>query len=868
MEILTTNIADIEGQSETSALARAASNTQTKVEFATELDCKLQVKTSPDNTSMLSRPERSSPTGTSSSNADSSSPETSLIEVARLEYLKSPSATSSVLSGANATTGPVPANASLAAPPSYATKALATRQQASANMAGSTPGQSDLNGRQSGGALQASFIPAGAEFQPAGSGLPKGREVDPRSLGNESDPRGPSATINTSTKPAVETPVPPQNVAAQFCLLQPSGGANNKRWKAPSESPTTLGVGNSTLQPIGPANTNATDLHKSTNAAGPTLDQTHVVPMANLTRSSEGLQEPAAATLPLFHNATTELEFPTPSNDTTTVAPPSKGSKEYPINNISPKWTDALDAVSLSRLGKGSQNAALEITAPIPNVTIQSDVQGPTSRADALEATSPSRSNEAPSNASLETDTSLPNVPAKLELHNLSSGYNPKPETPQDKGSMASSAAQATPINANTTSYPLEIAQVVGTGQVELGSAGGSDPPPDPTITIAATPHSSVAKGLQNTGMEPTLTNPRNGLRPVGPEAPSGQPATHAEVQGPSSAPQEGTAQQTESSGGSALRAHESMGSGDDDPTIAPAVTASSLSEPFGLTMTVSPEGREEPVNSKRSNDSQVRSNEEPVSSTAVLPDIVPDLFAQGPAQTQGQGAAFSAGDTKQADASNNKREVGAIPDLTKTADASGGSPKAGTDPLLAPQSGVPGRVEGGSASPGTAGAPQGSSAPDNARAFAGYQSTIHGAVSSARLTQQAGNAEMQVRLQTEALGPIDVHTIVKGNDLGASIHVEAHDTQVMMANELPRLEQALNDRSLRVQRLDVLQGSVSESQSGGTGPGNYHGNPPEPHPNHASLSMSQAYPALSESPPVYDEAVLGLSTTRINLRV
>jgi hypothetical protein len=126
----------------------------------------------------------------------------------------------------------------------------------------------------------------------------------------------------------------------------------------------------------------------------------------------------------------------------------------------------------------------------------------------------------------------------------------------------------------------------------------------------------------------------------------------------------------------------------------------------------------------------------------------------------------------------------------------------------------------------------------------------------------------MQVRLRTEALGPIDVHTVVKGSDIGASIRVEGRDTQVMMANEISRLEQALSERSLRVQRLDVLQGSVSGGQSGETGPGNYHGNPSQPRPGSASHSVLEAYPTLPETPAVYDEGSLGLSTTHINLRV
>jgi flagellar hook-length control protein FliK len=126
----------------------------------------------------------------------------------------------------------------------------------------------------------------------------------------------------------------------------------------------------------------------------------------------------------------------------------------------------------------------------------------------------------------------------------------------------------------------------------------------------------------------------------------------------------------------------------------------------------------------------------------------------------------------------------------------------------------------------------------------------------------------MQVKLRTEALGPIDVHTVVKGSDIGASIRVEAHDAQVMLANELSQLERALNERNLRVEHLDVLQGSVSGGQSNGAGPGNSGGSPSERRPSFSSYSTSQTHMSLPEALIVPEDAGLGLSTTRINLRV
>jgi flagellar hook-length control protein FliK len=246
----------------------------------------------------------------------------------------------------------------------------------------------------------------------------------------------------------------------------------------------------------------------------------------------------------------------------------------------------------------------------------------------------------------------------------------------------------------------------------------------------------------------------------------------------------------------------------------------------------------------------------------------MPNLLAQRAAQTTDKEAASSVHDAKQAGASDDKKGGDATPVLAKTADENHGLSKTTADPTVTLEFGPQGRAEAGRASPEAAGGSQGRGESESTSALAGYQSNVHGAVSSARFRQQAGNAEMQVRLLSEALGPIDVHTSVKGSDIGASIRVEARETQVMLASELSQLEQALNEKSLRVQRLDVLQGSVSGGQSNGTGPGDSHGSPSQPRPGLASLPGAQAFPGLPEAPTLYEDGGLELSTTRINLRV
>jgi len=175
------------------------------------------------------------------------------------------------------------------------------------------------------------------------------------------------------------------------------------------------------------------------------------------------------------------------------------------------------------------------------------------------------------------------------------------------------------------------------------------------------------------------------------------------------------------------------------------------------------------------------------------------------------------------------------------------------------------GHVESGAVSSEKGGTSQPRMRTPGAFAPEGYETHPGKIVSSARLFEQAGNAGMQVKLRSDALGPIEVHTVVKGSDIGASFHVEGRDSQVALANELPQLERALNERSLHVEHLDVLQGAVSGGSADTAGSGTSQGNASETqkfyssHPTYASLPEVQIVP---------EDWNLGLSTTRINLRV
>jgi hypothetical protein len=288
---------------------------------------------------------------------------------------------------------------------------------------------------------------------------------------------------------------------------------------------------------------------------------------------------------------------------------------------------------------------------------------------------------------------------------------------------------------------------------------------------------------------------------------------------------------------------------------------------PFELTKAASTWQVDDPQNSNRIENSQEGNHAASGVNSDAVPNGTSASLVPDSSQTEDIETGSPVHDTKPADTSADKKGAEAAQDLTKVASEKAGL-KASADPALAPQLIPEGRAEVTRASPEAAGPSVDRGQAGSASVFEGNQANAGTVVSSARFTQQASNAEMQVKLRSEALGPIDVHTTVKGSDIGASIRVEARDTQVMLANELSQLERALNERSLRVEHLDVLQASVSGGRSNGTGPGNSFGSPSQPRQGFSSYSAGQTYTPLPEAPTVSEDWGLGQSTTRINLRV
>lgn len=94
--------------------------------------------------------------------------------------------------------------------------------------------------------------------------------------------------------------------------------------------------------------------------------------------------------------------------------------------------------------------------------------------------------------------------------------------------------------------------------------------------------------------------------------------------------------------------------------------------------------------------------------------------------------------------------------------------------------------------------------------------------VSAAHLTDHAGQTEIRIEMQADSLGGVELRAHITGDQIGASISAEHHETQMLLVNELPSLRSALAEKNLRVDSLTVSQGMPS-SMGGGLGSGAEH---------------------------------------------
>jgi hypothetical protein len=89
--------------------------------------------------------------------------------------------------------------------------------------------------------------------------------------------------------------------------------------------------------------------------------------------------------------------------------------------------------------------------------------------------------------------------------------------------------------------------------------------------------------------------------------------------------------------------------------------------------------------------------------------------------------------------------------------------------------------------------------------------------INSAQLGGNSTHSEMHIAMQADKLGAVELHARVTGEQVGAAITVEKKEAHAALAVELPTLQQALAEKSLRVGNVVLMQGAL-HSTAGGAG--------------------------------------------------
>jgi flagellar hook-length control protein FliK len=87
-----------------------------------------------------------------------------------------------------------------------------------------------------------------------------------------------------------------------------------------------------------------------------------------------------------------------------------------------------------------------------------------------------------------------------------------------------------------------------------------------------------------------------------------------------------------------------------------------------------------------------------------------------------------------------------------------------------------------------------------------------------ANIARNPAPSEMNVALQADSLGNVQLRARVSGDQVGAAILVDRHDVHAALASDLPALHQALTERQFRVENVSLSQGPIHSGNSGNAG--------------------------------------------------
>ncbi|MGH9398290.1 MAG: flagellar hook-length control protein FliK [Terriglobia bacterium] len=189
--------------------------------------------------------------------------------------------------------------------------------------------------------------------------------------------------------------------------------------------------------------------------------------------------------------------------------------------------------------------------------------------------------------------------------------------------------------------------------------------------------------------------------------------------------------------------------------------------------------------------------------------------------------AASTGGGSKNGASQDSSGKPANSPQTSAAANAAapGGVASAASNAVQAAASGFPSALSQASAAgnslahagvPAQAAAPQPSVGDKVAAAMDSPVNALGPTVNAASLLQTQGRSEMRVAVQTDNMGTLQLHAVLEGGRVGASISVVSHEAHTLLNNELPALQQVLTDQNLRVDHLTVINSPMSS----GTGAG------------------------------------------------
>lgn len=83
-------------------------------------------------------------------------------------------------------------------------------------------------------------------------------------------------------------------------------------------------------------------------------------------------------------------------------------------------------------------------------------------------------------------------------------------------------------------------------------------------------------------------------------------------------------------------------------------------------------------------------------------------------------------------------------------------------------------------------------------------------------------NSEMKVAMSSEALGPVEIHASIKGDEVSASVTVQRHDTHQVLSSALGNLQDALSTQEIKIDHIHMAPGldrdSSMNANAGSTG--------------------------------------------------